>query len=135
MKIGEVSKRTGMTIKSIRYYHDIGLVKAQRGDNGYRVYREQDIEVLAFVHHCRELGFTLEDCQALLSLRNDEARTSAEVKRLASQHLLEVETKIKKLKALKQELKTLVDECKGDEGSDCAIIKGLGGQCGKIEPV
>ncbi|MCF1428789.1 MAG: Cu(I)-responsive transcriptional regulator [Shewanella sp.] len=131
MKIGKVAKRTGMTVKSIRYYHDIGLVTAHRGDNGYRVYREQDIAALQFVHHCRELGFSLEDCQALLSLRNDEARTSAEVKRLASQHLQEVETKITKLNALKQELKALVDECKGDEGADCAIIKGLGSQCRK----
>ncbi|MGI2260074.1 Cu(I)-responsive transcriptional regulator [Shewanella sp. GXUN23E] len=125
MKIGEVAKRTGMTIKSIRYYHDIGLITAQRGDNGYRVYREQDIAALQFVHHCRELGFSLEDCQALLSLRNDQARTSAEVKRLAMAHLAEVDTRIRKLNTLKKELKALVDECSGDESTECAIINGL----------
>jgi len=61
MKIGEVAKQTGLSVKSIRYYHDIGLVCGGRNEAGYRVYRQQDIESLKFVHQCRDLGFSLED--------------------------------------------------------------------------
>ncbi|BDM63899.1 MerR family transcriptional regulator [Shewanella sp. NFH-SH190041] len=129
MKIGEVARRTGLTVKSIRYYHDIGLVVAHRSHSGYRVYREQDVEALLFVHHCRELGFSLDDCQALLSLKHDSARSAAEVKRLASEHLQEIEAKIARLRALHQELKTWVDECQGDESSHCPIIHGLAQNC------
>ncbi|MBV7316813.1 Cu(I)-responsive transcriptional regulator [Shewanella sp. NIFS-20-20] len=126
MKIGEVANKTGMSIKSIRYYHDIGLITAARGENGYRDYRDREVDALMFVHHCRHLGFSLDECRELLSLKQNQQRTAKEVKRLAREHLAEVNQRISQLTMLANELTQLVAQCRGDDGNDCFIINGLG---------
>ena len=68
MNIGEVSERSGLPPKTIRYYEDINLVRPLRSDNGYRSFRESDIHKLAFLGRARALGFSIEDCRTLLSL-------------------------------------------------------------------
>ncbi|QYJ87993.1 MerR family DNA-binding protein [Shewanella mesophila] len=125
MKIGEVAKQTGLSVKSIRYYHDIGLVCAERGANGYRSYGTAQIDELHFLHHCRELGFTLEDCRALLSLKSDKSRSAEDVKQIANIHLQEVNRRIAQLHNLKQQLSELIHACAGGEQPDCAILKEL----------
>ena len=125
MKIGDVAKATGLTVKSIRYYHDIGLVEGKRGDNGYRDYQQSHIDALSFIHQCRVLGFSLEDCRALLDLKMDHSRHARDVKRLAKQHLTAIENKIDQLHILAQQLSQLVDDCEGGEQADCAILTGL----------
>ena len=57
MNIGEVSERSGLPPKTIRYYEDINLVRPLRSDNGYRSFRESDIHKLAFLGRARALGF------------------------------------------------------------------------------
>ncbi|MGL4474581.1 MAG: MerR family DNA-binding protein [Shewanella sp.] len=126
MKIGEVASKTGMSIKSIRYYHDIGLIQARRTDNGYRDYLDSDVAALAFVNHCRQLGFGLDECRELLSLKQNQQRTAKEVQRLAKAHLDEVNQRIVQLQSLAGELGQLIQQCRGDDGHDCAIINGLG---------
>ena len=68
MNIGDVSARSGLTAKTIRYYEDIGLVSPLRDTNGYRAFREKELHKLAFLSRARSLGFTIEDCRALLAL-------------------------------------------------------------------
>ncbi|WP_299787884.1 MerR family DNA-binding protein [uncultured Shewanella sp.] len=125
MKIGEVAKETGLSVKSIRYYHDIGLICATRGDNGYREYGKSQVESLKFVHHCRELGFSLDDCRSLLVLKLNLARDAGDVKELAKAHLERVSERIVKLQALESQLKHLVEECRGGKQPDCSIISSL----------
>ncbi|MCL1139051.1 Cu(I)-responsive transcriptional regulator [Shewanella pneumatophori] len=125
MKIGEVAKLTGLSVKSIRYYHDIGLVVGQRGDNGYREYNQKSVESLEFIQHCRALGFTLDDSKALLELQNNTARNAADVKALAEHHLQDIETRISQLTELKAQLATLIHGCQGGNQPDCAILTGL----------
>ncbi|MEL4276327.1 MerR family transcriptional regulator [Shewanella xiamenensis] len=128
MKIGEVAKHTGLSVKSIRYYHDIGLVCGERNEAGYRVYRHRDIESLKFVHQCRDLGFSLEDCKLLLGLRNNDSRNAEEVKQLTRNHLAYVEEQIGKLQNLRSQLKQMVSECQGGDQPHCAIIDSLNHQ-------
>jgi Cu(I)-responsive transcriptional regulator len=127
MNIGDVSARSGLTAKTIRYYEDIGLVSPLRDTNGYRAFREKELHKLAFLSRARSLGFTIQDCRALLALYEDETRASADVKRIANQHLEQIETKISGLEAMRDTLSYLIEECAGDHRPDCPILKDLGG--------
>ncbi len=127
MNIGYVSARSGLPAKTIRYYEDIGLVSPLRDTNGYRAFRAKELHKLAFLSRARSLGFTIEDCRALLALYDDKSRASADVKRIANEHLEQIETKIAGLKSIYDTLSHLIEECAGDHRPDCPILKDLGG--------
>lgn len=125
MNIGEVSQKTGLPAKTIRYYEEIGLVLPQRGDNGYRRFRESDMHKLNFLGRARALGFSIEDCRDLLALWEDQHRASADVRKIARGHLDEIERKIADLSAMRDTLRGLVKSCAGDARADCPILEGL----------
>lgn len=125
MNIGDVSARSGLPVKTIRYYEEIGLVKPMRGENGYRAFAERDLHMLAFLGRARALGFTIEDCRTLLALYEDQSRASADVKRIANEHLTQIESKIVDLKAMRDTLSHLIEECAGDHRPDCPILENL----------
>lgn len=126
MNIGSVSARSGLSAKTIRYYEDIGLVKPLRDTNGYRAFQEKELHKLTFLSRARALGFTIEDCRALLALYEDETRASADVKRIANEQLAQIDEKIKALKGMHDTLSHLVEACAGDHRPDCPILKDLG---------
>lgn len=126
MNIGEVSERSGLPAKTIRYYEDIGLVTPLRSANGYREFRDTDAHKLTFLNRARTLGFTIEDCRALLALYEDESRASADVKQIAETHLHQIEEKIAGLRAMHDTLSHLVHACAGDNRPDCPILNNLG---------
>ncbi len=128
MNIGDVATSTGLPAKTIRYYEDIGLIKPLRDDNGYRRFRNQDVHKLNFLGRARALGFTIEDCRTLLALYEDETRASADVKRVARQHLTQIEAKIADLNAMQNTLSHLIEACAGDDRPDCPILQDLGGK-------
>lgn len=128
MNVKEAAQATGLPAKTLRYYEDVGLVTPMRAENGYRVYQDKDLQKLAFVGRARGLGFSLEDCRKLLSLYEDQSRTSADVKALAKSHVAEIDLKLKALRAIKQELNRLVQACHGDDRPDCPIVEGLAGE-------
>ena len=97
MNIGDVAERSGLPPKTIRYYEDIGLIRPERGANGYRAFSGADLHRLAFLGRARSLGFSIEDCRALLALYADPARASADVKGMAETHLAQVDRKIAEL--------------------------------------
>lgn len=127
MNIGEASVQSGLPAKTIRYYEDIGLVAPARSGNGYRDFSGNDLHKLAFVQRARSLGFSIEECRALLSLYDDRARASADVKAMAKAHLHQIEEKITGLQAMHQTLSELVCKCHGDDRPDCPILDGLAG--------
>lgn len=127
MNIGEVAERSGLPAKTIRYYEEIGLVTPLRGANGYRSFRESDMHKLAFLGRARALGFTIEDCRMLLALWEDKTRASADVRRVAVEHLGRIEDKIRQLDAMRQTLAHLVHACHGDDRPDCPILSDLAG--------
>ncbi len=126
MNIGDVASRSGLPAKTIRYYEDIGFVKPLRDTNGYRVFQEKELHKLTFLHRARALGFTIEDCRALLALYDDETRSSADVKRIANEHLKQIDAKITNLKTMRNTLSHLIEECAGDHRPDCPILEDLG---------
>ncbi len=125
MNIGEAARRSGVPAKTIRYYEEIGLVRPRRGDNGYRAFSEKDLHVLAFLGRARTLGFSIEDCRALLELYEDESRESARVKDIAQIHLRRISAKIAQLESLRSTLATLVNSCQGDHRPNCPILADL----------
>lgn len=127
MNIGAASRRSGLPPKTIRYYEDIGLIKADRRENGYRDYSEKEIRRLHFLHRSRDLGFSVEECRQLLSLYDDDKRESSDVKALAETKVHQIENKITELTSLKNALTHLVAHCHGDERPECPIIEGLAG--------
>lgn len=127
MNISEVAAASGLPAKTIRYYEDIGLVRPARSENGYRSFRETDLHKLAFLGRARSLGFTIEECRTLMSLYEDRGRASADVKKVAEEHLERVEHKIAELQSLHSTLKHLVKSCHGDDRPDCPILDDLSG--------
>ena len=128
MQIGEASAASGVSAKMIRYYEDIGLIpSATRKDSGYRLYVESDVHRLRFIHRARELGFSVERIRDLLRLWNDRRRPSREVKKLASQHIAELEAQIARMQGLRDTLKHLADACDGDSRPHCPILHDLAG--------
>ncbi|WP_050931694.1 Cu(I)-responsive transcriptional regulator [Aestuariivita boseongensis] len=125
MNIGDVAERAGLPAKTIRYYEDIGLVRPTRDANGYRAFTEQDAHKLIFLARARALGFSIEECRALLALWEDRARASADVRAIAKDHLARIEEKIADLEAMRDTLSDLVRSCAGDNRPDCPILTSL----------
>lgn len=130
MNIGDVAEASGLPAKTIRYYEDIALVRPARSANGYREFSETDAHKLKFLSRARSLGFTIEECRTLLSLWSDRARSSADVKRVAEQHLERIASKIAELQAMHATLQHLVGRCHGDARPDCPILDDLAGEQG-----
>ncbi|MEQ8710354.1 MAG: Cu(I)-responsive transcriptional regulator [Rhodospirillales bacterium] len=127
MNIGTVSEKSGLPAKTIRYYEDIGLIMPGRDTNGYRQFEPSDIHRLAFLARARSLGFTIEDCRALIALYTDRDRASADVKELTRQHLGEIDRKISELRDMRKTLNDLINRCHGDDRPDCPILNDLAG--------
>ena len=128
MIIGEVAKSSGIPVKTIRYYEDIGFIQPDRDANGYRNFGDKDLHKLTFIGRARSLGFTIEECRALLALYEDQSRASADVKRLAIDHLKDIDAKIEALKSMRDTLSDLVTSCAGDDRPDCPILNDLAGR-------
>ena len=126
MNISIASREAGLPVKTVRYYADIGLVRAPvRSAAGYRIYDETAVQRLVFVRRAREFGFSVEECRELLGLYENHRRASADVKRIAERRLEEIARKQRELESLREELAELVDACRGDDEPECPIIDGL----------
>ena len=124
--IGEAAERSGMPAKTIRYYEEIGLIgPATRAENGYRSYDDTDVHTLRFVKRARGLGFSIRDCQELLSMYRDRNRASADVKALATARIEEIDRKMAELAGMRSTLATLAEKCHGDDRPDCPILDDL----------
>jgi Cu(I)-responsive transcriptional regulator len=129
MNIGQAAKHSNVNAKTIRYYESIGLIPdASRTGNGYRTYSDKDVETLRFIHHSRNLGFSVKDVGLLLDLWRNHKRASADVKALALSHIKEVDRKIEELRKVRETLTHLTQRCHGDDRPDCPILKGLAGE-------
>ena len=125
MNIGYAAKLSGLPIKTIRYYEDIGFICPLRSANGYRSFRDTDVHKLTFLGRARSLGFTIEDCRTLLQLYENDSRASADVKFIAKQHLARIDLKLKELTEMRSTLSHLVEACAGDDRPNCPILSDL----------
>lgn len=128
MRIGELSRASGVPEKTIRYYESTGLLAdTRRQDNGYRVYRQQDVDKLVFVRRCRELGIPLKDIQYLLDLQANTGAPCQEIDQIINEQLTRVQHTLKELKALEKTLKML-RSCDAETVDDCKILRRLSSQ-------
>ncbi len=109
-QIGELSDRTGVPAKTIRYYEDIGLLSAaKRGENRYRLYDQKDVERLRFVRSARALNFSLQEIAETLAARDRHEPPCSHVMELMRGHIDDIETRIRELEQLRDELMSLYD--------------------------
>ena len=126
-QIGDLAKRAGVKVVTIRYYEQAGLMPVcERTAGNYRVYAQEHLERLHFVRRCRDLGFSLKQIKDMLLLSAAESSTCADVCDVAAGHLKEVESKIADLRRLASELRRLRSSCNGKRLSrECRIIAAL----------
>lgn len=126
MNIGEAAKASGVSAKMIRYYESVGLVPpASRTDSGYRAYGDADVHMLRFIRRARDLGFSVAEIHDLLGLWRDRSRKSADVKRVAQQHVFDLQRRIDELRQMSDTLQTLVSCCAGNDRPECPILADL----------
>lgn len=121
--IGEAAKRSGVKIATIRYYEQIGLLgRPARAANNRRTFDGADLRRLGFIRHARELGFEIDAIRQLLALADQPERPCSEVDAIAQRHLVEIESRMKRLKALKIEVSRMIAQCAKGSVADCRII-------------
>jgi len=127
MKIGELSKTSGTSIETIRYYESEGLLQAAgRTDGNYRIYGPQHADRLNFIRHCRSLDMALGEIRTLLSFKDAPLENCASVDKLLEEHIEHVATRIRELRALERQLRTLREQCHdGRASAGCGILAGL----------
>ena len=123
--IGELSRRTGCTIETIRYYERIGLLPKPSRRGTYRRYEPEDVGRLAFVRRARELGFTLEAVRTLLTLASEGQDACPEVREIAAAHLSDVRVRIADLRAMEVALAQEIRGCESGEMAVCPMISSL----------
>lgn len=128
MKIGQAAALSGLSVKTVRYYAEIGLVIPYAdSQTGYRDYSIEDVSKLQFIGKARRFDFSIDECRELLSLYQDKTRSSSEVKALTLEKMKEIDGKLEELNILKTQLSELVDSCNGDSRPDCPILDALSG--------
>ena len=123
--IGQLSKRTGDKIPTIRYYEQMGLIdEPGRSEGNQRRYNKDGLSRLSFIRHSRDLGFTIEDIRGLLDLSQHPEKPCNDAHSIAAQHLRDVQSKITKLRRLECELKRIT-KCDAGNVATCAVIETL----------
>ena len=126
LMIGQLARRTGTKVETIRFYEKNGLLPApSRTDGNYRAYEPGHLSRLSFIRRARELGFSLDRIREFLKLADDRSQSCAAVDAIAREHRKEVERKIEDLTALKSELDRMIDQCGCGLVADCRIIESL----------
>ncbi|WBU55462.1 MerR family transcriptional regulator [Paracoccus sediminicola] len=126
--IGEISRRTGIKVPTIRYYEEMGLIApAGRTEGNQRRYDRDGLERLGFIRHARDLGFSIEAILALMELQDHPDRSCRQANQIASAQLADVRRRIAQLQALETELSRITDGCSGTgEAGDCYVLASLG---------
>ena len=126
LTIGSLGKKTGTKVQTVRYYEQIGLMpEPGRTEGGQRRYGEAEVDRLSFIRHARQLGFSLEAIRELLDLSDNPDRSCHEADSIARRQLKQVELRMDRLKALRTELKRMIQECSGGNTADCKVLEVL----------
>ena len=127
MRIGELSKATGVDVETIRYYEKAQLLSAPtRSDHGYRTYTQAHLERLAFIRHCRALDIPLADVQRLLSFVDSPQSDCGEIDLLIDAQLAKVRARLASMQALERQLVALRGQCSAPHSaSECGILHEL----------
>ena len=127
IKIGELAKRTGATVETIRYYEKGGLLpEPSRSSGNYRLYNEVHMERLQFILHCRTLDMTLDEVRILLEYWDEPDKECGNVNSLLDEHIRTVETRMNELEQLEKHLTALRQKCMSEASAkSCGILNTL----------
>jgi Cu(I)-responsive transcriptional regulator len=126
MRIGTAAERAGVNVQTLRYYERRGLLpRAPRRTSGYREFPDDAVRVVRFVKRAQDLGFTLDEVEELLRLRNEKGRDRGRIRAVAEQRVRHIERKIAELEAMKQALSHLIHCCREGLTLECPIIEAL----------
>lgn len=128
MSIGELSRKTGCKIETIRYYEKTNLMPSPpRSEGGHRVYADHHLKRLTFIRRGRELGFSMEQLKGLLSMMSSNQLSCGEVAVQVEQHLSAVRQRLEALQSLERTLSNTLAQCHRGDQPDCPIIDALQG--------
>jgi len=127
MRTGELAARAGVNLQTVRFYERRGILpKPARTPRGYRVYSSEAVRLIRFIKRAQELGFTLDEVEELLRLRNNRRSSCAAVKSAGKAKMADVEAKIASLNAMKRALAVLLASCeRNDRDRECPILEAL----------
>jgi Cu(I)-responsive transcriptional regulator len=125
--IGDAARQSGVSAKMVRHYESLGLLPSVgRTDAGYRQYTANEVHTLRFIKRSRDLGFSMAEIAQLLKLWQNRRRASAQVKKIALDHVADLSRRIAEMEEMKRALEHLADCCHGDERPECPILDELG---------
>lgn len=127
LRTGEVARRSGVNVQTLRYYERRRLVKEpERRPSGYREYPAETVKLIRFIKRAQQLGFSLSEIEELLRLREDQRSSCAAVRAAASAKIEDIDRKMESLRAMKLALTVLVGSCQSDGSTrQCPILEAL----------
>ena len=129
MKIGELAKRSGCSIQTIRFYERKGLLsKPERTQANYRSYDKTLLDELIFIKQCRSLDISMKEIETLIHNKNNPEQSCTSVNKLIDEHICQVNEKIKELSSLKLTLEQMAQSCDASKTmKECGILSELTG--------
>lgn len=125
--IGEAARQSEVSAKMVRHYESLGLLPSvHRTDSGYRQYTDKEVHTLRFIKRSRDLGFSMAEIADLLKLWQNRRRSSADVRRIATKHVDDLNQRMAEMEAMKHTLEHLIHCCQGNQRPDCPILDALG---------
>ena len=127
MKIGELANQTHTQVETIRYYEREGLLPVTaRTEGNYRIYSDAHAARLSFIRHCRGLDMTLDEIRILLHFNDAPSENCGEVNALLDEHIGHVAQRIRELRTLETQLKSLRELCReAQDAGHCGILNEL----------
>ena len=126
MRIGTAAEQAGVNVQTLRYYERRGLLpRPPRRSSGYREFPDDAVRIVRFIKRAQDLGFTLDEVEELLRLRNDKRRDRARIRAVAHKRVRQIDRKIAELQAMKQALAHLLHSCEEGSTLECPIIEAL----------
>lgn len=123
LSIGEMSRRSGVKVPTIRYYEQMGLIAApERSAGNQRRYTSAELDRLTFIRHARDLGLSLDAIRELLELGEHPEMPCAEAHVIATAHLASIRERIARLTRLEKELTRIESSCDADHVGECRIL-------------
>lgn len=128
LTIGKVANQTELSTNALRFYEREGLIiPAGKSPSGYRLYGDDAVARVGFIKHAQHCGFTLSDIHELLTLRARDSACCSDVRRLAVEKKLQLEAKIRSMKAMSKALDRLIADCPDEDHplGECAILTAM----------
>ena len=126
MRIGEAAALAGVNVQTLRYYERTGLLpRPTRRPSGYREYDQAAVDIVHFIKHAQDLGFSLRDIAELVALR-DNPKDCTRAGILARAKVTEIDRRMRNLTSIRKTLSSLEKACRnGDTNHHCPIIEAL----------